>query len=258
MSLQQPDFITQPIITAKGATVARIGRPRLADWCSVEGCPRVHYARGKCRLHYQRDYRQQGKCRTAGCRANDAGHGRCRPHERDALAAMRPQTVTRALDRLAETAVPDWNSGCWIATETDGAGYGVIRTGRQWWYAHRLTYVWFYGGHGHRLELDHICNTSTCARPDHLWPITPTQNRKLRDQRAYAGPLEWWRDTAGIPVPTPLASWAIGKGLPIGKLPPFNAATIAEAQPINPPPTLANLQDKRITRWVEDPPAIAA
>jgi hypothetical protein len=85
------------------------------------------------------------------------------------------------------------------------------------WLAHRFSYVWFYGGHATGKVLDHLCNVPRCVRPDHLWPITNTNNLSLMHQRALAGNLEYWRHCRITPYSVELIRWAVAKGLPWGK-----------------------------------------
>lgn len=85
------------------------------------------------------------------------------------------------------------------------------------WLAHRFSYVWFYGGHATGKVLDHLCNVSRCVRPDHLWPITNTNNLSLMHQRALAGELEYWRHARITPYSVALIRWARANQLPWGK-----------------------------------------
>ena len=76
---------------------------------------------------------------------------------------------------------------CWIwGFAKDPLGYGIIggpvRIGSSR-LAHRESYLRSKGSIS-ELPLDHLCSVPSCVRPDHLEPVTPSQNvRRSRRTR---------------------------------------------------------------------------
>jgi hypothetical protein len=77
---------------------------------------------------------------------------------------------------------------CWLwCGGKKAAGYGhfgVKRSGR--WgkvIAHRHAYEIWVGPIPSNYEIDHLCHTRGCVRPDHLQAVTVTENRARRDKR---------------------------------------------------------------------------
>lgn len=66
-------------------------------------------------------------------------------------------------------------SGCWLWTgELNGGGYGVFRKRM----AHRLVYKSIKGEFEKHLEIDHLCRVRRCVNPDHLEPVTRSENHR--------------------------------------------------------------------------------
>lgn len=83
----------------------------------------------------------------------------------------------------AETFDDKWevepNSGCWLWTGSMGlAGYGRIKNAGRTMMAHRIMYTRMKGAIPRGLHLDHLCRTPLCINPDHLEPVTPSENVK--------------------------------------------------------------------------------
>jgi transposase len=78
------------------------------------------------------------------------------------------------------TGRPLWSpneQGCWIwQLSRLGSGYGQYRGTT----AHRWIYQHFKGPLPTCLQLDHLCRTRSCVNPEHLEPITPTENIRRR------------------------------------------------------------------------------
>lgn len=47
-------------------------------------------------------------------------------------------------------------------------------------YAHRVSYEYFKGKVAEQLELDHLCRNTLCINPEHLEPVTHTENMRRR------------------------------------------------------------------------------
>lgn len=74
--------------------------------------------------------------------------------------------------------------GHWIWTGwTNDAGYPYVRHEGRDRPAYRVTYELLVGAIPDGLELDHLCVTPTCVRPDHLEPVTHAENqRRIRER----------------------------------------------------------------------------
>ncbi|ALG85838.1 HNH endonuclease signature motif containing protein [Gordonia phthalatica] len=121
--------------------------------CSWEGCDRAIHSRGYCGSHYNR--------------------------------AIKEGILLRRRD------MPFWEvdgSGCWIWNrKIRPDGYGRKSLGKYVQVpAHRWVYEQCVGPIPDGLELDHLCNVRACVNPDHLEPVTHTENmlRQWRRKRA--------------------------------------------------------------------------
>ena len=83
----------------------------------------------------------------------------------------------------AEPYLVDEASGCWLWQRyIDPNGYGRIYFDRRIEWAHRAFYLWCVGPIPEGLQLDHLCSNPPCVNPDHLEPVTQTENVR----RSYA------------------------------------------------------------------------
>lgn len=79
----------------------------------------------------------------------------------------------------------DKSGECWVWTaapnnRSDGTGYGrftVSHKPNRRMLAHRYAYEELVGPIPEGLELDHLCRNTACVRPDHLEPVTMSENR---------------------------------------------------------------------------------
>jgi hypothetical protein len=90
--------------------------------------------------------------------------------------------VTSPVDRLLNQCCPEPNSGCWLWTgAVNKLGYAhinVTNVGKRSHLApaHRLSYILFKGDVPADLVIDHKCRTPSCVNPDHLEPVTQSEN----------------------------------------------------------------------------------
>lgn len=73
----------------------------------------------------------------------------------------------------------DADTGCWVWTkviDTNGYGRGWAGPGKGWRLAHRVVWEMERGPIPAGLELDHLCRNRPCVNPDHLEPVTHTEN----------------------------------------------------------------------------------
>lgn len=72
--------------------------------------------------------------------------------------------------------------GCWWWLGAKSPlGYGQVQRGRRGdgiTPAHHATYELMVGPIPAGLELDHLCRQPSCVRPDHLEPVTSTENKR--------------------------------------------------------------------------------
>lgn len=82
---------------------------------------------------------------------------------------------------------PEPNSGCWIWTGAlSSSGYGSISKDKRIRSAHSAAYEFFVGSVPDGLELDHLCHTKLCCNPQHLEPVTRSENLLRRPKRERA------------------------------------------------------------------------
>lgn len=74
------------------------------------------------------------------------------------------------------------DNDCWIwqgAKDSTGRGY-VGRNQTSSRLVHRVMYIIKYGEVAEELDLDHKCRQRGCANPDHLEPVTRSENLRRR------------------------------------------------------------------------------
>jgi hypothetical protein len=76
-------------------------------------------------------------------------------------------------------------SGCWIwVGSLYRSGYGQLTAGGKHMAAHRASFI-AHGGHvPHGLWVLHRCDVRCCVNPFHLYPGTPTDNRRDTIERS--------------------------------------------------------------------------
>lgn len=85
------------------------------------------------------------------------------------------------LERFEAKYIPEPNCGCWLWTASlDGKGYGQFQIGtraaQKLVRAHRFAYEQAKGPIPKGLDLDHKCRVRSCVNPDHLEPVTRSEN----------------------------------------------------------------------------------
>jgi hypothetical protein len=79
----------------------------------------------------------------------------------------------RVLDRIS----PEPNTGCWLwVGKMVPNGYGTVNVGYKRMMAHRLSYTLFKGEIPTGMEIDHKCRQKACVNPDHLEPVSRSEN----------------------------------------------------------------------------------
>jgi HNH endonuclease len=69
-------------------------------------------------------------------------------------------------------------SGCWLWTAATNNGYALLwdNERQKLVKAHRVAYELFIGAIPDGLELDHLCRVRHCVNPEHLEPVTRSEN----------------------------------------------------------------------------------
>jgi hypothetical protein len=89
--------------------------------------------------------------------------------------------------RMERFSMPEPTTGCtlWLGDTKDG--YGVLyESSKKRLRAHRVAYETARGSIPDGLELDHLCCNKLCVNPDHLEPVTHSENTKRYWRRSRA------------------------------------------------------------------------
>lgn len=120
--------------------------------CSVSWCERDARTRGLCLRHYSRA-RRHGHPEAGGAYSHEP-----------------------MADRIRRFSI-EADSGCWEwQLAVNKIGYGIIGVNGGSKFAHRMSYLSIKGPIPEGLELDHLCCNKRCVNPDHLEPVTRSEN----------------------------------------------------------------------------------
>jgi hypothetical protein len=174
----------------------------MSSACSVAGCSDPSRARGWCGLHYKRWKRTRTTadpvpkapapkpaCLVDGCENTALARGWCRTHytrwyetgstelgiRGPAGAPGRPRRPLedRFLDKVIKTET------CWLWTGgKTKLGYGSIWAGpgARPIMAHRASWEMYRCPIPDGLHIDHLCRVPSCVNPDHLEPVSRSEN----------------------------------------------------------------------------------
>jgi HNH endonuclease len=118
---------------------------------------------------------RRGKRECRACRNEGKRRTRERNRIRSGMPAVRTQPNDTAWDRIRMRL--DRSGECWLWTgQTDAEGYAEVRFRGKRIKAHRAVYEHFTGPIPNGLELDHLCHTPSCLRPDHLEAVSHREN----------------------------------------------------------------------------------
>lgn len=145
--------------------------------CSVDDCGRDVSARGWCKYHYMRwwmytnpEYPDQRAARRKAASV---------PSEKTTWAYRWERNIDR------DGPMPIWRldlGQCWVWNGTkQSSGHGQITVDGRLWQVHRLAWEFTEG----RIPrdgtcLDHLCRRTNCIRPEHLEPVTLSENSRRR------------------------------------------------------------------------------
>jgi hypothetical protein len=118
---------------------------------------------------------QSHQCSHTGCTSSKRlRRGLCDKHYKRLRRHGNPSTVLGAnqhSDRLWDHV--QITDTCWLWTgPLNHSGYGA-NGGKA---AHRVVYLRLVGPIAAGMELDHLCRVRHCVRPDHLEPVTHSEN----------------------------------------------------------------------------------
>lgn len=88
-------------------------------------------------------------------------------------AAPREPLADRLMRRVNKDA-----GGCWVWTGARSNGYGRVQVDGTTRIAHRVAFETFVGPIPDDLPLDHLCENRACINPEHLEPVTDTENKR--------------------------------------------------------------------------------
>jgi hypothetical protein len=81
-------------------------------------------------------------------------------------------------------------SPCWIwQGGTQRQGYGRMRVDGRIVAAHRHYYEETHGPIDHGLTIDHLCRVPSCVNPEHLEPVTLTENLRRGSRTILSRPI---------------------------------------------------------------------
>jgi hypothetical protein len=119
--------------------------------CLEAGCTTTAHAREYCNIHYQRKLK----------------NGSLKPLK--TLNSRPPEE--RFWDFVTKT------STCWLwHGRTDRDGYGAFCANYRDYRAHRYSYMQLIGDIPEGLVIDHLCRVRNCVNPEHMEPVTGTEN----------------------------------------------------------------------------------
>lgn len=162
--------------------------------CSVPDCAAPVKTRGFCSSHYMRWWRYGdplvvrrdstptgAPCRVAGCERPGRKRGLCSMHYgrlrvHGRVGAVEPERIRGDLIGRIASKIEFAENGCWRWLGAHVDGYGTIRHDHRNRVAHRVAYEALVGVIPDGLQLDHLCRTRDCVNPDHLEPVTASEN----------------------------------------------------------------------------------
>lgn len=118
--------------------------------CSINGCESKHLAKGFCRKHYLRNYK-------------------------NGTLELKVLRGYSAYDRIIKRSKKEGDCLIFQGCKTE-KGYGHIRDGKRMRMAHRIVYEKHHGKIPKGKEIDHLCSNRACVNINHLEAVTHKEN----------------------------------------------------------------------------------
>ena len=163
--------------------------------CSIDGCERIHHAKGYCGAHYRRvldgrdldapmvrNTRPVKQCSIEDCDSQTVSYGWCRVHYLRWRKYGDPQVYhwqhyDNPEQSFADNTEPQGDCLIWVGA-ISSSGYGVISGGGTRESAHRWAYEQANGPIPTGQTIDHTCGVRACVDPAHLRVATYKQNNE--------------------------------------------------------------------------------
>lgn len=174
--------------------------------CTIEGCDKPLNARGWCKGHYRRwnlygdplgtplprpkpAPKPKRPCEADGCDRPHYGNGLCEAHwarqrRHGGLDNKRGRPYAESVANFWARVVK--SDSCWLwQGPPNSSGYGRVNFRGRILGAHVVAVIVTGREIPDGMEVDHLCFTPLCVRPDHLDVVTPIENqRRKRPRRA--------------------------------------------------------------------------
>ena len=162
--------------------------------CSVSGCERKSHAKELCKSHYSQVSRgkaptplrpysyQKDVCSFEGCDLPQKGNNNyCGGHNAQFIRnqKMKPLYNHMSLKERVESKIHIDKNGCMIWNgQTDTSGYPQMKFAGKNYLVHRAYYKVMVGDIESHDSLDHLCRNKLCVNPEHLEPVSISENVK--------------------------------------------------------------------------------
>lgn len=177
--------------------------------CSISGCSNKSMWRGWCNKHSGRFLRTgdpEGSkprakplpkpkmpCSIEDCEKpnNPGGLGLCRNHYMRQWKYGRTDLLPKlsAEERFWSKVTKTETCWLWTADHVKPSGHGIFTVNKRRFMATRWLWEQLNGPIAVGLELDHLCRNPPCVRPDHLEPVTKSENARRAAQDIHVSPM---------------------------------------------------------------------
>lgn len=136
-----------------------------------------------CRNRPQRVYAQMPYFRANG--SHVGARMTARNFQKASRAISVPRTKAPLIERIMRRVIKHADSGCWewVGATTQGGYAHILEGGRgsENLTVHRYLFELRFGKVPNELDLDHLCHNRQCVNPEHLEPVTRSENLRRGD-----------------------------------------------------------------------------